>query len=151
MQPPTNVIDNKTAWVKKHIDQYVATDGREPVFRYGAPLVLLTYQGRKTGDWHRTCLIGAEYTSAEHDGAYLLVASKGGSDEHPAWYPNLVANPTAWLQVGADYFEVTARTATADEKPPLWDYMVSLYPDYADYQRGTAREIPVVILEPVRG
>lgn len=143
MPKPTNVIDNTASWVKNHIEQYVATDGREPVFRYGAPLVLLTYRGRKTGDWHRTCLIGAE-----HDGAYLLVASKGGSDDHPAWYPNLVENPVAWLQVGADYFAVTARTATADEKPPLWDHMVSLYPDYADYQRKTKRDIPVVILEP---
>ena len=149
MDAPTNVIDNKASWVKNHIEKYVATDGKEPVFRYGAPLVLLTYKGRKTGDWHRTCLIGAHYKSAEHGGAYLLVASKGGSDEHPAWYPNLVENPVAWLQSGADYFPVTARTATPDEKPPLWDYMVSLYPEYADYQAKTERDIPVVILEPL--
>lgn len=145
MDAPTNVIDNTQSWVKNQIDQYVATDGAKPEFRGGAPLVLLTYKGRKSGTWRRTCLIGAE-----RDGAWLLVASKGGSDEHPAWYPNLVNNPTAWLQVGADYFAVTARTATPDEKPPLWDHMVSLYPEYADYQLKTERDIPIVILEPIR-
>lgn len=141
MDAPTNVIDSPTAWVKKQIDEYVATDGAKPVFRGGAPLVLLTYKGRKTGQWRRTCLIGAEF-----EGEYLLVASKGGAPEHPAWYPCLVENPEAWLQVGAEYFAVTARTASTEEKPARWDYMVSLYADYTDYQEKTDREIPVVVL-----
>ena len=144
MQAPTDVIDSSQGWVKRQIDEYVATDGAKPVFRGGAPLVLLTYKGRKTGQWRRTCLIGAE-----HNGSYLLVASKGGADDHPAWYPNLVDNPEAWLQVGADYFAVRARTATADEKPPLWNFMVSLYRDYEAYQEKTERDIPVVILDPI--
>ena len=144
MEQPTDVIDNATGWVKKDIDTYVATDGAKPVFRYGAPLLLLTYRGAKTGRWHRTCLIGAEY-----HGDYLIVASKGGSDKHPVWYPSLVANPTVWLQVGAEYFPATARTATPEEKPPLWDHMVGLYPDYAAYQRKTERDIPVVVLTPL--
>ena len=149
MDAPTNVIDNTQSWVKNQIDQYVATDGAEPKFRGGAPLVLLTYKGRTSGEWRRTCLIGAEYSGGSLDGAWLLVASKGGSDDHPAWYPNLVENPTAWLHVGADYFAVTARTATPDEKPPLWAHMVELFPDYAGYQVKTDRDIPVVILEPI--
>ena len=144
MEAPQNVIDSTQTWVKNQIDEYVATDGAKPVFRYGSPLVLLTYQGRKTGQWRRTCLIGAEY-----QGSYLLVASKGGADDNPLWYPNLVENPVAWLQVGADYFPVAARTATAAEKPERWDYMVSLYPEYADYQTKTDRDIPIVILEPI--
>ena len=144
MEAPTDVIDSGEAWVKKQIDEYVATNGEKPVFRYNSPLLLLTYQGRKTGQWRRTCLIGAEY-----QGSYLLVASKGGADDNPLWYPNLVENPTAWLQVGPNYFPVTARTATPEEKPERWDYMVSLYPDYADYQKKTERDIPVVILDPI--
>ena len=144
MQAPIGVIDSTEPWVKNQIDEYVATDGAKPVFRGGAPLVLLTYQGRKTGQWRRTCLIGAEY-----EGSYLLVASKGGAADHPLWYPNLVENPTAWLQVGPDYFAVTARTATPAEKPERWDYMVSLYPEYADYQTKTDRDIPIVILDPI--
>jgi len=144
MHAPTNVIDSSEAWVKKQIDAYVASNGEKPKFAHGAPLVLITYKGRKTGQWRRTCLIGAEF-----EGSYLLVASKGGADDDPAWYPNLVANPEAWLQVGPDYFAVTARTATPAEKPTRWEYMVSLWPDYAKYQTRTAREIPVVILDPV--
>ena len=144
MDAPTSVIDSPAGWVKKQIDEYLATDGAKPVFRYGAPLVLVTYLGRRTGEWHRTCLIGAEF-----DGSWLLVASKGGADDDPVWYSSLVETKTAWLHVGADYFPVTARTAGPDEKPAMWDYMVSLYPDYADYQLKTSREIPVVILTPI--
>jgi len=141
MEQPTDVIDSTTPWVKKQIDEYVATDGARPEFPGGSPLVLLTYKGRKTGQWRRTCLIGAEF-----EGEYLLVASKGGADEHPEWYPNLVANPEAWLQVGADYFPVVASTATAEQKPSRWSFMVGLYPPYEDYQQKTSRDIPVVIL-----
>jgi deazaflavin-dependent oxidoreductase (nitroreductase family) len=144
MEAPTDVIDSTEPWVKNQIDEYVATNGEKPVFRHGAPLVLVTYKGRKTGQWRRTCLIGAEY-----EGSYLLVASKGGADDDPAWYPNLVEHPEAWLQVGPNYFPVTARTATRDEKPPRWDYMVTLWPDYANYQTKTDRDIPVVILDPI--
>jgi F420H(2)-dependent quinone reductase len=144
---PNPIVDNDSEWVKKQIEEYLATDGAKPVFRYGAPLVLLTTQGRKSGEWRRTCLIGAPY-----EDEYLLVASLGGAPKHPVWYLNLLANPRVWLQVGADAFWATARAATPEEKPQRWDAMVALYPDYADYQVKTDREIPVVILErdPVR-
>ena len=144
MDTPTDVIDSKAGWVKRQIDEYIATGGLKPVFRHGAPLVLLTYKGRKTGQWRRTCLIGFEF-----EGSWVLVASKGGADEDPAWYPNLVAIPQAWLQVGTDYFPVVARTATPEEKAPRWLRAVELYPDYADYQRKTSRDIPVLILTPL--
>ena len=141
MQEPTDVIDSREPWVKKQIDEYVATNGERPHFRGGAPLVLLTYKGAKSGQWRRTCLIGAEF-----EGEYLLVASKGGAPDHPKWYPNLVANPDAWLQVGAEYFPVRASTADAEAKPARWDFMVGLYPEYEDYQKRTSRDIPVVRL-----
>lgn len=144
MDYPVDVIDSTEPWVKRQIDEYVLTDGAAPKFPGGAPLVLLTYQGRKSGQWRRTCLIGAE-----HDGVYLLVASYGGADKHPAWYPNLVENPEAWLQVGPSVFAVTASTATAEEKPALYEFMTSLYSGYAEYQEKTSRDIPVVILTPV--
>ena len=141
IEEPTDVIDSREPWVKKQIDEYVATDGAKPKFRGGAPLVLLTYKGAKTGQWRRTCLIGAEF-----EGEYLLVASKGGAADHPKWYPNLLANPEAWLQVGAEYFPVRASTATPEDKPARWDFMVGLYPDYENYQKKTSRDIPVVRL-----
>ena len=79
---------------------------------------------------------------------YLLVASKGGADEDPQWYPNLVANPEAWVQVGADVVPVIASTASPTEKPALYEFMTSLYEGYAEYQQKTTRDIPVVILTP---
>ena len=145
MEAPTDVIDSSEGWAKRQIDEYVESDGVRPAFPHNAPLVLVTYKGRKTGQWRRTCLIGAEF-----EGDYLLVASKGGADTDPAWYPNLVENPEVWLQVGAEYFPVRARTATAEEKAARWDFMVGLWPDYASYQEKTDRDIPVVILEPIR-
>jgi deazaflavin-dependent oxidoreductase (nitroreductase family) len=141
---PENPIDSETPWVARQISEYLATDGEKPVFRYGAPLLLLTTMGRKSGEWKRTVLIGAE-----DDGRYVIVASLGGAPRHPVWYLNLQANPEVRLQVKGRSFMATARTATAEEKPALWAKMVGLYPDYADYQVKTEREIPVVILDPV--
>jgi deazaflavin-dependent oxidoreductase (nitroreductase family) len=138
---PSPIHDSEQGWVKAQIDEYVATDGAKPVFRYGSPLVLITTQGRKSGEWRRTCLIGAS------DGSnVIVVASKGGAPEHPAWYHNLEANPRVWVQQGAETSWTVAHTADPDEKPRLWDKMVGLYPDYADYQVKTDRDIPVVVL-----
>jgi F420H(2)-dependent quinone reductase len=120
----------------------VATDGERPEFRGGAPLVLITTRGRKSGEWRRTCLIGAS------DGDdVVIVASIGGAPKHPVWYLNLEANPRVWVQQGAESFWAIAHTADEAEKPRLWDKMVGLYPDYADYQKKTDRVIPVVILK----
>lgn len=139
---PAPIIDNSSEWVSKQIADYLRTDGVEPVFRGGVPLALVTTQGRKSGEWRRTALI-----CLEDDGRYLIVASLGGADKHPVWYLNLLANTRVWLQVGAESFWTVARVATPDEKPPLWDKLVGVYADYADYQVKTEREIPVVILE----
>jgi len=139
---PSPIFDSDADWVKKQIDEYIATDGAKPVFRYGAPLVLITFKGRKSGEWRRTCLIGAT------DGdSVIIVASKGGAPEHPVWYLNIEANPRVWVQQGAETFWTVAHTADATEKPRLWEKMVGLYPDYADYQVKTDRDIPVVVLE----
>jgi F420H(2)-dependent quinone reductase len=138
---PTPIVDSDRDWVKKQIDEYVATNGAKPEFRGGAPLVLVTVKGRKSGTWLRTCLIGAS------DGTdVVIVASMGGAPKHPAWYLNLEANPRVWVQQGAETFWTTAHTATAEEKPRLWDLMVGFYSDYANYQEKTDRKIPVVVL-----
>jgi F420H(2)-dependent quinone reductase len=139
---PSPIIDSEQGWVKHQIDEYIATDGAKPTFRYDAPLLLITTQGRKSGDWRRTCLIG---TSDGDD--IIIVASLGGAPQHPAWYLNLEANPRVWVQRGPHSFWTVAHTATDAEKPRLWEKMVGLYPDYADYQVKTDRVIPVVVLE----
>ncbi|GGF32502.1 nitroreductase family deazaflavin-dependent oxidoreductase [Subtercola lobariae] len=138
-----NPLDNESEWVKKQIAEYVATDGVKPVFRHGSPLLLLTTKGRKTGVWRRTALI-----HGEDEGRQIIVASLGGAPKHPVWYLNLEANPDVYLQVGAHSFYGVARTATPEEKPALWQKMVDINPDYADYQRKTDREIPIVIIDP---
>lgn len=142
MSAPTNIIDNATPWVAEQITEYLATDGAKPTFRYDAPLLLLTSQGRKSGEWRRTCLI-----YGPHGDDFLVVASLGGAPRHPVWYLNLTEAARVWLQVGAEKFWAIARDATPEEKPALWARMVGIFPDYADYQEKTDRQIPVVVLE----
>jgi deazaflavin-dependent oxidoreductase (nitroreductase family) len=143
---PSPVVDNANRWVARQIAQYLRTEGRKPVFRYHAPLLLLTTRGRNSGQWRRTCLIYGR------DGdAIVVVASLGGDPRHPAWYLNLRDHDRVWVQVGADVFWARARESTAEEKPALWAKMVQIYPDYADYQKRTSRQIPVVVLEPEVG
>lgn len=128
---------------KEHVERYQATDGQEGyVWRNGATILILTTTGRRTGKLHSTPLI-----FRQHGDDYLVVASKGGSDEPPAWYLNLQADPHVHVQVKGDKFEATARTAGPDEKPELWRAMTEVWPEYDDYQARTDREIPVVVLQ----
>ena len=140
---PENPIDNQKDWVLAEITEYLATDGRLPKPAHNNPLLLLTTQGRKSGQWYRTCLIFGEDAA----GRCVIVASKGGADRHPAWYLNLTANPNVRVQVYGDVFDARAITAGPGEAPALWDMMVEQYPTYADYKGRTDREIPLVILE----
>lgn len=128
---------------EEHVRRYVETDGREGHdWQRGTKVLILTTTGRRTGKQRSTPLI-----YDRHGDDYLVVASKGGSDEPPAWYRNLEADPEVQVQVRGDRFAARARTATAEEKPELWKTMTATWPDYDDYQRKTARDIPVVVLE----
>jgi deazaflavin-dependent oxidoreductase (nitroreductase family) len=126
---------------QEHVDRYRATDGEEGHEWNGTKTLLLTTTGRKSGEQRTTPLI---YGQSGDD--YLIVASKGGADEPPAWYLNLQADPNVEIQVKGDRFNVTARDANADEKPDLWKTMTSEWPQYDEYQQKTDREIPVVVL-----
>jgi deazaflavin-dependent oxidoreductase (nitroreductase family) len=128
---------------QQHIDRYEATDGQEGHEWQGTQTLILTTTGRKSGEPRKSPLI-----YAEHDGAYLVVASKGGAPEPPAWYLNLQADPTARIQVLGRKLEVRARDATPEEQPELWKIMTAEWPAYDDYQTKTDRPIPVVVLEP---
>ncbi|HET7445620.1 MAG TPA: nitroreductase family deazaflavin-dependent oxidoreductase [Solirubrobacterales bacterium] len=127
---------------QEHVDRYRATDGAEGHEWEGTQTLLLTTKGRKSGEERTTPLIYAPYGDA-----YAIVASKGGSDEPPAWYLNLDADPDVGVQVLGDRFQANARTASAEEKAEIWPTMVSEWPAYDEYQARTSREIPVVILE----
>lgn len=136
------VIDSPTEWVADHIKRYVDTDGAEGHEWRGVPTLLLTTKGRKSGLLRRSALIYGR------DGdSLLLVASVGGAPKHPQWYLNLTSDPTVQVQVGADKFTATARTADADEQARLWPVMTAIWPSYDDYQARTERHIPIVILD----
>jgi F420H(2)-dependent quinone reductase len=141
---PDSPIDATAGWIAGHIAAYEADDDHYPTMDNGAPLLLLTTKGAKSGLWRRTVLI-----YGEHDGAYLLVASQGGAPKHPSWYLNLVEHPEVQLRVNERTFRAVARTATPKEKPALWNAMVAIWPSYADYQKKTERDIPLVIVEPI--
>ncbi len=131
-----------TLFGQEHVDRYRATDGAEGHEWEGTQTLLLTTTGRKSGEPRTTPLIyGTDGDS------FLIVASKGGSDEPPAWYLNLSENPEVEVQVKADRFKARARTATAEEKPELWRRMVAEWPSYDEYQANTDREIPIVVLD----
>ena len=108
-------------------------------------MVILTSRGASTGKIRKTPLM-----RVEHDGVYAVVASQGGAPTHPLWYHNLVADPHVELQDGPERTDRTAREVTGDEKALWWERAVAAYPDYADYQTKTERQIPVFVLEPTR-
>ena len=140
------IYDSPEAWVRKHIQDYVESDGEKGHIWRGMSTLLLTTRGHKSGKLRRTALIYGQ------DGPnYLVVASNGGSPHHPLWYLNLAANPQVELQVGAEKISGFARTATPAEKPYLWKIMSNIFPTYDTYLVKAAeagRDIPLVIVEP---
>lgn len=127
----------------EHVARYRATGGAEGYLWNGAPTLLLTTTGRRTGQPRTAPLIFAR------DGAdHLVVASVGGMPKHPAWYRNLQAEPRAQIQVKSDVIDVVARTASDEEKPRLWAIVNETWPNYETYQSRTDRVIPVVVLTP---
>jgi deazaflavin-dependent oxidoreductase (nitroreductase family) len=129
-------------WIQDHLDRYLATNGADGHVWRGMPTLLLTTIGRKSGEERMLPLIYGR------DGdRYVVVASKGGAPEHPAWYQNLIENPEVRVQVGSHRFRARARTANRDERPRLWRAMTKLFPAYDQYQSRTGREIPVVLIQ----
>jgi len=138
------------SWIKNHLERYIATNGEDGYLcdaslgggKGMVPTLLLTTTGRKSG---RELTLPLIFGQSGKD--YVVVASKGGAPEHPAWYLNLAANPNVKVQVKADKFNARAHTANAQERAALWPKMVEIYGPYADYQKGTDRQIPLVILQ----
>ena len=107
----------------------------------GLATLLLTTTGRKTG-----LLRTVPLPYFPHAEGVMVVGSFAGDPKHPAWYVNLVANPDVEVQIKGRRFRATATPAGPDERPAVWSRIVAAAPMYADYQRSTEREIPVVIL-----
>jgi deazaflavin-dependent oxidoreductase (nitroreductase family) len=130
-------------WVRDQVDLYENSGGLEGTTLRDLPVVIVTNRGVKSGKLRKTPVM-----RVEHEGRYAVVASKGGAPSHPVWYYNLVADPNIELQDGPLKSDMTARLVTGDEKATWWERAVAAYPDYADYQKRTTREIPVFVLEP---
>jgi deazaflavin-dependent oxidoreductase (nitroreductase family) len=130
-------------WVRDQVALYEGSGGTEGTTLRGLPVIVLTTLGAKSGRIRKSPLM-----RVEHEGVYAVVASQGGAPKHPVWYHNVQANPLVELQDGPVRQDMTAREVTGEEKALWWDRAVAAYPDYADYQKKTDREIPVFVLEP---
>ncbi|WP_402468237.1 nitroreductase family deazaflavin-dependent oxidoreductase [Isoptericola aurantiacus] len=124
------------------VEQYESSGGTEGTTMAGKPVVILTTLGARSGKVRKIPLM-----RVEHDGAYAVVASMGGAPTHPVWYHNIVAHPQVELQDGTEKHDYVAREVTGDEKADWWERSVAAWPDYAEYQKKTDREIPVFVLE----
>jgi len=139
-------IDATQLYGQEHVRRYRETDGEVGHDWQGTQTLLLTTKGRKSGEPRELALI---YGKSGDD--YLIVASKGGADQPPAWYLNLVADPEVEVQVKGDRFKARAREATPEEKAEMWPTMTKEWPAYDEYQRKTDRPIPIIVLERAEG
>jgi len=151
--PDAKIAPNLPQWMLDHIQRYLSSGGTDghmytvtpPGYpEMVVPALLLTTTGRKSGER----FIFPLFYGKTGDG-YIIVASKGGAPEHPGWYKNLVANPEVEVQVGTLKTKARARTVTGEERARLWKQALEFWPPYADYEKKTDREIPVVVLDPV--
>jgi deazaflavin-dependent oxidoreductase (nitroreductase family) len=125
---------------EEHVRVYRETDGQRGYHWRGTTILLLTTEGRSSGESRTTPLI--HRTDGDR---WVVVASKGGAPAHPSWFENLQANPDAEIQVQGERIPVRASTAEGEERSRLWSLMTEVWPPYDDYQARTERQIPVVV------
>jgi F420H(2)-dependent quinone reductase len=131
-------------WSREQAEKYAESGGADAADMKGIPIILLTTVGAKTGKLRKTPLM-----RVEHNGEYACVASLGGAPKNPVWYYNIAKNSRVELQDGSVTQDYDAREVFGDEKAVWWERAVEAYPDYADYQTKTDRQIPVFVLTPV--
>ena len=126
------------------IDEFRANDGKVTGIFGGAPLLLLTTTGAKSGRKHTSPLV---YLT---DGDRVVVfGSKGGAPSHPAWYHNLVANPGVTVELPGETFEAKALVTDGAERERLFSAQKQAMPAFAEYEQKTDRQIPAIVLERV--
>ena len=124
---------------------YRLTNGRLGGQVQGLQVLLLTTVGRKTGK-NRTTPLGY-FTD---NGSYIIIASNAGFDTNPAWFYNLRTNPRVMIEVRDQQMEAEAEVAEPKKRNALWGRLIALAPGYANYTKKTSREIPMVLLHPIR-
>jgi F420H(2)-dependent quinone reductase len=136
-------VPSPAQWVRDQVELYESSGGTKgnTLRDTGLPVVIVTTRGNKSGKIRKMALM-----RVEHDGEYLLVASKGGAPANPVWYYNLIADPDSVLvQDGPEPFAVSVRELDGEERATWWDRAVAAYPPYAEYQTRTDRKIPVLL------
>ena len=128
-------------WAREQAEKIMSSGGAEGTELQGKRVILLTTVGARTGKLRKTPLM-----RVEHNGEYAIVASLGGAPKNPVWYYNVKANPRVELQDGTKSGEYVAREVFGDEKAVWWERAVQVWPDYANYQKNTERQIPVFVL-----
>ena len=139
-------IPSTSEWVRNQIEQYESSGGKEgnTLLDTGIPVIIVTMRGAKSGAVRKIALM-----RVEHNGAYALVASKGGAPENPGWYYNLLAHPTEVLvQDGPEPFAVKVREIKGDEYNQWWQRSAEVFPQYTSYKEKTDRTIPILLAEP---
>ncbi|MFF1421484.1 nitroreductase family deazaflavin-dependent oxidoreductase [Streptomyces sp. NPDC058280] len=134
---------SKAQFVRDQVELYESSGGTQGTTLQDLPVVILTTLGAKSGKIRKTPVM-----RVERDGSYAVIASMAGAPTHPVWYHNAVAEPRVELQDGPARQDMLAREVTGDEKALRWARAVEAFPDYAEYQTRTDREIPVLVLEP---
>ncbi len=135
-------------WVANQVAEYEASGGtRANTLREtGIPVIIVTMRGAQSGAVRKIALM-----RVEHEGAYALVASRGGASYNPAWYANLLADPHVMIQDGPEPRSYTVREVTGAERELWWDRSVAVFPTYAEYEvsaGASGRIIPVFVAEP---
>ena len=144
--------DTRKDWISEHREMYLQSGGAKghimDIVAVGGhnftTHCLIKYTGRKSGKIFITPLIYGDI-----GGEVVIVASKGGADHHPAWYINIRDGKEVEFQIGTQAFRGTWREPQGDERKKVWDFMVDVFPAYANYQKSTDREIPLVMMKPV--
>jgi deazaflavin-dependent oxidoreductase (nitroreductase family) len=131
-------------WARENAEKDMESGGTDGTELQGRPVILLTSIGAKTGKIRKTPLM-----RVEHGGEYAVMASLGGAPKNPVWYHNIKAHPRVELQDGTVNKDYEAREVFGDEKAAWWERAVAAWPDYANYQTKTDRQIPVFVLTPI--
>jgi deazaflavin-dependent oxidoreductase (nitroreductase family) len=146
------IRDTRKDWMTQHREMYLQSGGAKGhimdltavgAHSFGSHC-MIKYRGRKSGKVFITPLCYGAI-----GGEVVIVASKGGADEHPAWYLNIRDTTEVEFQIATQAFRATWREPTGAERDKVWDFMVSCYPFYANYQASTERQIPLVMMKPV--
>jgi deazaflavin-dependent oxidoreductase (nitroreductase family) len=139
-------VPSSAEWVRNQVELYESSGGAEgtTLRDTGLPVVIVTSLGAKSGKLRKTPLM-----RVEHEGSYALVASQGGAPTHPVWYHNLKSHPEVDIQDGPTKRSYRVRELRGGERATWWERAVAAFPNYAEYQTKTDREIPVFVAEPV--